>query len=68
MKKYIITGIIVIAVAIVAYLIFANRGQTPAPVAPGAPTTTPNALGPTSLPTTTAPSGNPPSASAQTKS
>jgi len=59
MKKYIIAGVLV--VAFVAYLIFANRNQTPAAITPGTPTTTPNTAGPTSLPTTTPPSGNPPS-------
>ncbi len=60
MKKYIVAGVLVLA--FVAYLIFANRNTTPITPAPMVgPTTTPNVVGPTSLPTTTLPAGNPPS-------
>jgi uncharacterized protein with FMN-binding domain len=65
MKKYIIAGVLVVAV--VAYLVFANKSSTPVvAVAPtgtlaAEPTSSPSAVGPTSLPpTSTAPAGNPP--------
>jgi len=56
MKKYIIGGVLVVAV--VAYIIFANR-NLPA-VTPTVPSETPTSTGPASTPTTTPPSGNPP--------
>ncbi|HUC31697.1 MAG TPA: FMN-binding protein [Candidatus Paceibacterota bacterium] len=55
MKKYIIAGVLVVAV--VAYLIFANRNSTPVATMPSG---TADATGPTSTPTTTLPSDNPP--------
>jgi uncharacterized protein with FMN-binding domain len=57
MKKYIIGGVLVLAV--IAYIIFANRNTT-APVTVGGPTSTPSTTGPTSTPTTTPPTSNPP--------
>jgi hypothetical protein len=62
MKKYIIAGILVIAViACALYLIFVNKNPAPTAVTPsGAPSSTPNTVEPTSLPTTTLPVDNPP--------
>ncbi len=66
MKKYIIGGILVLAV--IAYVIFANKNSTPSVAGAPAetPTGTPAATGPTSAPTTTPPSGNPPGAASGT--
>jgi len=55
MKKYIIAGVLV--VAFVAYVVFANKNQTPVAIAPsGSPTST----GPSSTTPTATPSGTPP--------
>jgi uncharacterized protein with FMN-binding domain len=65
MKKYLIGGIIV--VALIAYSIFASRNSPSVAVAPATgPSGTPSTTGPTSAPTTTPPSGNPPGAPAVT--
>ncbi|HEY5220692.1 MAG TPA: peptidoglycan-binding protein [Candidatus Paceibacterota bacterium] len=59
MKKYLIGGVLVIA--LIAYSIFANNDSSSVAVAPATgPSGTPSTTGPTSTPTTTPPSGNPP--------
>ena len=62
MKKYIIGGVLVVAV--VAYVIFANRNSTPSVAM--TPSSTPTTAGPNSTPTTTPPTGNPPGAATST--
>lgn len=53
MKKYIIGGVLVLAVA--AYIIFANKGSAPVATAPSSPTSTPATSTPTTSATSTSP-------------
>lgn len=54
MKKYVIGGVLVVAV--IAYIIFANRNNAPSVAG------TPSTASPATTPTTTPPAGNPPGA------